>query len=63
MAQDAPYIVGGIRRLQVQASLPGVTGNPVATLPRWINIPGTNPQNPAVNSEIASDTRSRPTTT
>ena len=56
MAQDAPYIVGGIGGLQVQASLPGVTGNPVTTsFPRWINIPGTNPQNPAVNSEIAAD--------
>jgi hypothetical protein len=37
------HIVGGVGWLQVQASLPGVTDNPVTSFPRWFNIPGDNP--------------------
>ncbi len=37
------HIVGGVGWLEVQASLPGVTDNPVTSFPRWFNIPGTNP--------------------
>jgi hypothetical protein len=36
-------VVGGVGRLVVTASLPGVLDNPVTSDPRWINIPGTNP--------------------
>lgn len=33
-------IVGGVGRLTVTASLPGVLDNPVTSFPRWINISG-----------------------
>jgi hypothetical protein len=37
-------IIGGVGRLTVTASLPGVLEPMVTSFPRWINIPGDNPQ-------------------
>ncbi|HEY3905806.1 MAG TPA: hypothetical protein VGM14_17995 [Streptosporangiaceae bacterium] len=37
------HVVGGIARLAVTASLPGVLDDPVTSDPRWFDIPGTNP--------------------
>jgi hypothetical protein len=53
LPQSSP-IVGGIGRLSVSASLPGVLDGPVQSEPRWTSIPGTNPAPAAVNSEVAS---------
>lgn len=36
-------LVGGVGRLIVSARLPGVLDNPITSDPRWIDIPGTNP--------------------
>ncbi len=38
------HIVGGVGRLTVTASLPGVLGDPVTSDLRWINILGTGPE-------------------
>jgi hypothetical protein len=40
-------IVGGVGRLTVEASLPGVTDT-VTSFPRWINIPGNSPDKATV---------------
>jgi hypothetical protein len=48
-----PVLAGGWGRLVVQARLPGVLDNPVKSDPRWINIPGANPDKAAVESYIA----------
>jgi hypothetical protein len=47
-------ITGGVGRLSVTATLPGVLDNPVQSFPRWINLPGTNPPNASVNTEVAA---------
>jgi len=40
---QAGTIVGGVGRLVVTANLPGVKDNPVTSDPRWIDLPGANP--------------------
>jgi hypothetical protein len=52
---DGSPIVGGIGRLSVEASLPGVLHDPVQSEPRWINIPGTNPVPADVNTQVEQD--------
>lgn len=55
-------IVGGIARLSVSASLPGVLDEPVRSEPRWINIPGRNPLPAAVNEKVVGlDATNAPT--
>jgi len=45
-------LLGGWGRLTVTANLPGVVDNPVASEPRWIDLPGTNPGPVVVKSFI-----------
>jgi hypothetical protein len=51
---DANPLVGGVARLQFSATLPGVLDNPIQSEPRWIDVPGTNPQANAVNTLVAN---------
>ena len=53
LPQDSP-IIGGVGRLSVSADLPGVLDDPVQSEPRWINIPGNNPDPAAVNDKVVS---------
>jgi hypothetical protein len=46
------HIIGGIGRLTVSASLPGVLDNPVTSDPRWIGLPGTNPPAPTAKAFV-----------
>jgi hypothetical protein len=49
---DYTETLGGWGRLEVTATLPGVLDNPVASEPRWVNIPGANPGKAAVEGFI-----------
>jgi hypothetical protein len=53
LPQGTP-VVGGVGRLSVSANIPGVLDEPVRSEPRWISIPGTDPNPEDVNNLVSS---------